>query len=71
MARFGCDCFVSLWKIIIIKYLLTCLVSQNKVYANEGSDDNEGAVIYDLNGIRQNQLQKGLNIVNGKKVYVK
>lgn len=34
------------------------------------SVQNDG-IIYNLQGIRQSQLQKGLNIVNGKKVLVK
>ena len=34
------------------------------------SKTNDNNVIYNLQGIRQNQLQKGLNIVNGKKVMV-
>ena len=39
-------------------------VSEFKANQNNG-------VIYNLQGVRQNQLQKGLNIVNGKKVLVK
>ena len=32
---------------------------------------NNNATIYDLNGVRQPQLKKGINILNGKKVVVK
>jgi hypothetical protein len=38
---------------------------------NEVSAANNSDAIYNLQGVRQNQLQKGLNIVNGKKVLVK
>jgi hypothetical protein len=31
----------------------------------------ENAVIYNLQGVRLNSLQKGINIVNGKKVVIK
>lgn len=31
----------------------------------------ENAVVYNLQGVRMNQVQKGLNIVNGKKFFVK
>ena len=38
----------------------------------EQSDDASGnAVIYNLNGQRKQSLTKGLNIVNGKKIFVK
>lgn len=44
-------------------------------YATSISDikdyDNTSRDIYDVNGIRQNSLQKGVNIINGKKVRVK
>ena len=33
--------------------------------------DNENVQIYNLQGVRLNQLQRGLNIVNGKKIVVK
>ena len=29
------------------------------------------SIIFDLNGVRQSELKKGVNIVNGKKVVVK
>lgn len=32
---------------------------------------NEGSVIYNLAGLRLNKMQKGVNIINGKKVLVK
>ena len=35
------------------------------------SSDLKNAVIYNVAGQRMNVLQKGINIVNGKKVYVK
>ena len=35
-----------------------------------GNIENNKAVIYDLNGVRQSEPQKGINIINGKK-YVK
>lgn len=38
---------------------------------NEASAANNIGLIYNLQGVRQNQLQKGLNIMNGKKVLVK
>ena len=38
---------------------------------NEVSAANNSGAIYNLQGVRQNQLQKGLNIVNGKKFLVK
>ncbi len=34
------------------------------------TEDNK-AIIYDLNGVRQNEPQKGINIVNGKKYMIK
>lgn len=39
----------------------------------EGIDieTNSNAAIYSVSGIRQHKLQKGINIVNGKKVFVK
>jgi len=36
-----------------------------------GAADNENVQIYNLQGVRLNQLQRGLNIVNGKKIVVK
>lgn len=39
--------------------------------ASPHGDTGEGAAIYNLSGIRLNQLQKGINIVNGKKIIVK
>ena len=33
--------------------------------------DTDNMVIYNLQGVRLNQLQKGLNIVNGKKIVIK
>ena len=33
--------------------------------------DTDNMVIYNLQGVRLNQLQKGLNIVNGKKIMIK
>lgn len=38
---------------------------------NEVNATSNNGVIYNLQGVRQNQLQKGINIVNGKKVLVK
>ena len=32
---------------------------------------NNKTTIYDLNGVRQDELKRGINIVNGKKVVVK
>ena len=32
---------------------------------------NKNATVYDLNGVRQSEPQKGINILNGKKVVVK
>ena len=32
---------------------------------------NENATIFNLNGIKLNKVQKGVNIINGKKVLVK
>ena len=34
-------------------------------------DNNENVVIYNLQGVRQNSLKKGINIVNGKKIIVR
>ena len=34
------------------------------------TEDNK-SVIYDLNGVRQSEPKKGINIINGKKVVVK
>ena len=33
--------------------------------------DAEDVTIYNLQGVRQSRLQKGINIVNGKKIVVK
>ena len=41
------------------------------VEIKDGMDNMEDAVIYDLSGRRVSQIQKGVNIVNGKKVIVK
>ena len=39
---------------------------------NVNADFNvAGITIYNLQGVRLSQLQKGLNIVNGKKVVIK
>ncbi len=38
--------------------------------AGTAAGTTDGAV-YDLNGVRQNSLQQGVNVVEGKKVYVK
>ena len=32
---------------------------------------NKNATIYDLNGVRQSEAKRGINILNGKKVVVK
>lgn len=32
---------------------------------------NNNTTIYDLNGVRQDELKRGINIVNGKKVVIK
>ena len=39
--------------------------------ANINAANAENVVIYNLQGVRMNALQKGLNIVNGKKVVIK
>lgn len=38
----------------------------NTINANEAAKE-----VYNINGVRQNGIQKGVNVVNGKKVYVK
>lgn len=37
----------------------------------KAAEDAENVVIYNLQGVRLNKLQKGVNIVNGKKIVVK
>ena len=32
---------------------------------------NKNATVYDLNGVRQSEAKRGINILNGKKVVVK
>ena len=32
---------------------------------------NNNTIIYDLNGVRQSEPKKGINIINGKKVVIK
>ncbi len=39
--------------------------------SNINADGGEDTAIYNLQGVRLNQLQKGVNIVNGKKIIVK
>ena len=39
--------------------------------ANVHAVDVDKVAIYNLQGVRMNQLQRGLNIVNGKKVVIK
>ena len=39
--------------------------------ANVNAANADKVVIYNLQGVRLNQLQKGLNIVNGRKVVIK
>jgi hypothetical protein len=46
------------------------MVSQTVGISNVGSDNNEVS-IYSLQGLKLQQLQKGINIVNGKKLVVK
>lgn len=41
----------------------------NGISTNDGN--NENVVIYNLQGVRQNGLKKGINIVNGKKIIVR
>lgn len=36
-----------------------------------GVEDNTPAVIYDMQGRRQRERQKGVNIINGKKIFVR
>ena len=38
---------------------------------NVANDNKRRNVIYNLNGQRLETLQKGINIINGKKVFVK
>jgi hypothetical protein len=46
------------------------MVSQTVGISNVSSDNNEVS-IYSLQGLKLQQLQKGINIVNGKKLVVK
>ena len=39
--------------------------------SNVNAEGTEAAVIYNLQGVRQNSLKKGINIVNGKKIVIK
>ena len=41
----------------------------NGISSNE--ENNKDVVIYNLHGVRQNGLKKGINIVNGKKIIVR
>jgi hypothetical protein len=41
----------------------------NGISSNE--ENNKDVVIYNLQGVRQNNLKKGINIVNGKKIIVR
>ena len=41
----------------------------NGISSNE--ENNKDVVIYNLQGVRQNGLKKGINIVNGKKIIVR
>ena len=41
----------------------------NGISTNE--ENNKDVVIYNLQGVRQNGLKKGINIVNGKKIIVR
>lgn len=54
-------------------FTLTKVILSDKNASNiESIEDTEAPqIIYDLNGIRVNQLKKGVNILNGRKLFVK
>jgi uncharacterized protein YjdB len=49
----------------------TCVVTVNIADGIESTEAAENAVIYDILGRRVTTMEKGIYIVNGKKVYVK
>ena len=51
--------------------LLPISISNASGITNVNAVNADNMVIYNLQGVRLNQLQKGLNIVNGKKVVIK
>lgn len=53
-----------------IQYFEEGKTPETGIAAIQTSQDN-GTVIYNLNGQRLSEMQKGINIVNGKKVFVK
>lgn len=48
-----------------------CMVEEASGISNVNAANVKGLQIYNLQGIRMNSLQKGLNIVNGKKIVIK
>ena len=54
-----------------IKFTCVDATGIDDVMADQPTNTNEKPVIYNLSGQRLNSLQKGINIVNGKKVLVK
>ena len=58
-----------------VELIFTYTIGQNVVdgviSAKNAADGLNGAAIYNLQGQKLNKAQKGLNIVNGKKMYMK
>ena len=52
-------------------YNVDCVVTTTTGIQNVKADDLKNATIYNLQGVRMQNVQKGLYIVNGKKVVVK
>ena len=52
-------------------YHVDCVVTTTTGIQNVKADDLKNATIYNLQGVRMQNVQKGLYIVNGKKVVVK
>ena len=51
--------------------LISIVAGDANGISNINADGGEDTAIYNLQGVRLNQLQKGVNIVNGKKIIVK
>ena len=47
------------------------IIGENTAIGVIENDESKPATIYNLSGQRQNELQKGINIINGKKVLVR
>lgn len=62
---------MSLGSAKALRFVLPGEDTTNIENINEIDNENENNAIYNLQGVRLNKLQKGINIVNGKKIIVK